>query len=119
MIRSLERRAARAGLSDRIETRSCPRDGLRLDDLEEKIDFALAFAVVHEVPDAPGLLAETRSVLVPGGRLLIVEPAGHVKKDAFATTVAAAEQAEFAVVERPQVKRNHAILLEKTGPGGS
>ncbi len=113
MIRSLRKRASRAGLSDRIETRVCSASDLGVQDLEGKVDFALAYAVVHEVPDAAGLMVQIRDVLVPGGRFLIAEPRGHVSEGAFEGTVAAAEQAGLAVIDRPDIKRSRAVLMEK------
>ena len=114
MIRRLRKRAARAKVSNRIDTRLCRADSLGLDDLNGTIDFALAFAVVHEVPNAPTLLAEIRSLLRPGGRLLIAEPRGHVRRAAFETTLAAAAEAGLSLIERPEVKRSHAALLERS-----
>ena len=113
MIRSLLKRASRAGLSDRIETRVCSASDLGVQDLEGKVDFALTFAVVHEVPDAAGLLGQIHDVLVPGGRLLIAEPRGHVPEEAFAGTVAAAEKAGLAVIDRPDIKRSRTVLMER------
>ena len=113
MLRSLRKRASRAGLSDRIEARACSASSLGIQDLESKIDFALTFAVVHEVQDAAGLLAQIHDVLVPGGRLLLAEPRGHVSREAVEETVAAAEQAGLSVVDRPAIKRSRAVLMEK------
>jgi 2-polyprenyl-3-methyl-5-hydroxy-6-metoxy-1,4-benzoquinol methylase len=113
MIRSLRRRASRAGLSDRIETRVCSASDLGIQDLAGKVDFALAYAVVHEVPDAAGLLVQIHEALVPGGRLLIAEPRGHVSEAAFEGTVAAAEKANLAVIDRPAIKRSRTVLMEK------
>jgi ubiquinone/menaquinone biosynthesis C-methylase UbiE len=113
MIRSLRKRASRAGLSDRIETRVCSASSLGIQDLEGKIDFVLTYAVVHEVPDAAGLLTQIHHVLAPGGRLLIAEPRGHVSEEAVEGTVAAAEKAGLSVVDWPTIKRSRAALLEK------
>ena len=52
MIRSLQRRAQKAGLADRIETRICSSTSLGIDDLAGSVDVALAFAVLHEMPDS-------------------------------------------------------------------
>ncbi len=49
MIDSLVRRATKAGVIDRIDPRVCDRSGLGLEDLGGTVDFALAFALVHEV----------------------------------------------------------------------
>ncbi len=113
MIAGLNRRAARAGLAPRIEARVCAADSLQLGDLASRLDFALAFAMVHEVPDPERLFAEIQAVLKPGGRLLVCEPVGHVTPDAFAATVALARRAGFEVVARPRVALSHGVLLEK------
>jgi ubiquinone/menaquinone biosynthesis C-methylase UbiE len=113
MIRSLRKRVSRAGLSDRIETRVCSASSLGTEDLEGKVDFVLTFAVLHEVPDAAGLLAQIRDALAPGGRLLIAEPRGHVSREALEETVAAAEKVGLSVIDRPAIKRSRAALLEK------
>jgi 2-polyprenyl-3-methyl-5-hydroxy-6-metoxy-1,4-benzoquinol methylase len=118
MIRTLKKRADRAEVSDRIETRLCQARSLGLRDLSGRIDFALAFAVLHEVPDARTLLTEIGSLLRPGGRLLIAEPRGHVSRAAFETTLAAATEAGLSLRERPEVKRTHAALLERS-PGST
>ena len=116
MIRTLERRARRAGLDQRVETRLCQPSDLGLDDLVGSVDFALAFAVVHEVPDARALLHQIRAALRADGRLLIAEPTGHVKADAFETTVATAVETGFEELERPKIRKSHTALLVKTTP---
>ena len=42
--------------------------------ISEKVDFALAFYMVHEVPNAEAFMKEIAFVLKPKGKLLIVEP---------------------------------------------
>jgi 2-polyprenyl-3-methyl-5-hydroxy-6-metoxy-1,4-benzoquinol methylase len=113
MIQSLRKRAARAGVADRIETRVCSSSSLGLRDWRGKVDFALAYAVVHEVPDAARLLAEIGEALAPGGRLLIAEPKGHVSEAALVKTIALAEEAGLSIIDRPAVKRSRTALLEK------
>lgn len=114
MISALKRRAKRRGLADRIETRVCTDTSLGIDDLDGKIDLVLAIHMVHEVPDRDALLRQLHRVTRSGGKLLVVEPKGHVKAHDFAETVAAAERAGFRVVDRPSTKRGHAQLLAKT-----
>src|SRR5271165_6799490 len=58
MIAGLKRRAARANLLDRIDARVSPAENMGLDDLASKVDFTLAFAVVHEFPDAGRFFSE-------------------------------------------------------------
>ena len=113
MIRSLEKRAQKAGLSDRIETRLCENNSLGLDDFKEEIDFALASAVVHEVSDASGFFSEIQKTIKPTGIFLVVEPKGHVSKKDFETTVSIAEQNGFEVIDSPQIGRSRIVLLGK------
>ena len=113
MIRSLRKRAARAGLEDRIEMRVCRAEGLGTGDLEGAVDFALAFAVVHEVPEQARLLAEIHGALRVGGRFLLAEPAGHVSDERFAESIAAAEAAGLSVVDRPRIRMSHAAVFER------
>jgi ubiquinone/menaquinone biosynthesis C-methylase UbiE len=78
MIDSLLRRAARAGLADRIITRLTSGDSLQVEDFANRIDLALLFAVVHEIPDQEKLFREVLTTLKEGSLILISEPSGHV-----------------------------------------
>lgn len=113
MIHTLLKRAEKAGLRDRLETRVCRFDSLMIDDIKEDIDFALAFAVVHEVEDKERLFKEIKQVLKTGGRLLVAEPARHVKLQDFETSVSMAKNIGFEIVERPKFKISNSVLLKK------
>jgi ubiquinone/menaquinone biosynthesis C-methylase UbiE len=111
MLAGLKRRARKAGVLDRIEARLAQADRLGVTDLAGQVDVALALHVVHEVPDATGFFAEIAASLKPEGKLLFVEPRGHVSADAFAASLAVAEQVGFRVVDRPHIRRDPAALL--------
>jgi len=111
MINSLRRRARRAALADRIETRVCSEHSLGVGDLSGSVDLVLALHVVHEVPDRDRLMLELYQATRLSGHLLVVEPKGHVSADDFATTVAAAERAGFATVKNWLAQRGHGALL--------
>jgi ubiquinone/menaquinone biosynthesis C-methylase UbiE len=104
MLSGLRRRARRAGLDDRIVLQLCEAESLGLDGYEGKIDFALAFAVVHEVPNAEQLFAELRKVVARHGRLLVAEPPSRVSADDFGVTLATAARNGFAVLAHPKVR---------------
>ncbi len=55
--------------------------------LSEKIDFALAFYVLHEVPDQGEFFRELVAILRPGENVLVVEPPLHVMRSDFKKTV--------------------------------
>jgi ubiquinone/menaquinone biosynthesis C-methylase UbiE len=115
MLDMLLRRAEKAGVAARIEMHRCERDRLGVD---AEVDFALVFAMLHEVPDQCRLLGEIRDCLKPGGKLLLAEPPIHVSGKAFANEVAIAEKVGFQVVERPQVRWCHAVVSMKPNPAG-
>jgi len=95
MLSVLERRARKAGLLDRIELREAGSDGMGLEDLSFQVDFAAALHMVHEMPDQSSFFSEVWNALKPGGRLLLVEPRGHVSQEQFEQTLAAAEKIDF------------------------
>jgi len=113
MIKSLEKRAQKAGLANRIETRVCHHKSLGLDDLKEKFDFAFASAVVHEVPDVHAFFSQVYETIKPAGTFFVVEPKGHVSEKDFGITVSIAEQNGFNVIDSPRVGRSHTVLLGK------
>jgi tRNA A58 N-methylase Trm61 len=69
MIAGLKRRLGKAGLLDRADARLASSDSLGLQDLRGKVDFALAMAVVHEMPSANRFFAEVAQAMKPGATL--------------------------------------------------
>ena len=116
MLDGLERRAARAGLAGFVETHLCHEDALGLERRDETFDFALAFAVIHELSDPVGYLREIYRLLKSQAHLLLAEPAAHVGRDAFETTVSSATRAGFVVTDRPRIHMGRAVVLKKPGP---
>jgi ubiquinone/menaquinone biosynthesis C-methylase UbiE len=110
MLDMLRRRAEKAGVADRIELHQCEKDRLGID---AELDFALVFAMLHEVPDPDRLLGEIYTNLKPGGKLLLAEPPIHVPAKAFAREAAVAEEVGFRLLDRPRLRWSHAALFEK------
>jgi SAM-dependent methyltransferase len=113
MIDSLRRRAKRDRLLERMDLRICDDDSLGLDDLTGRVDLALGFAVAHEMPDVVSFVRQIHAALAPGGRFLLAEPAGRVQPDEFNRTVHEAEEAGFAVIDRPDIKRSRSVVLQR------
>ena len=113
MIETLNKRARKAGLSDIIRTRLCSNESLHIDDLAGTVDFALAFAIIHEVSDKARLLHEIFYSLKREGRILLAEPVLHVKKDSFNESLSIARSVGFEIIAHPKIKRTHAVLLRK------
>lgn len=113
MLTRLKRRAAKAGLLERLDARWASADSMGLEDLHGLADFILAFAVVHEFPEAGRFFAEAARASKSGTQLLIAEPKGHVELGEFDGELRAAKEAGFKLVERPIIRRSHAALLKK------
>ena len=111
MLAALRRRARRAGLEERIEARLATESGLGTDDLAGKVGFALAFAVVHELPDQTAFFVEVSRALVPDGRVLVAEPSRRVSEEDFKKTLEAAGAARLRVTERPAIPNSRTALL--------
>ena len=115
MIAKLKRRLAKAGLLERTDARLVSPDSLGLQDLEGKVDFVLAMAMVHEMPSSERFFAEVAQAMKPGATLLLAEPSGHVKKDAFEAELRDAAAAGLEVTDRPVIRSSQAALLKKSG----
>jgi SAM-dependent methyltransferase len=113
MIARLKRRAAREGLLNRVDTRFAAADSMGIDDLAASVDFTLAFAVVHEFPDAGRFFAQVAAASKLGASLLLAEPAGHVTDSTFDAELQAAAAVGLRLVERPAIRRSHAALLQR------
>ncbi|CAO0821924.1 hypothetical protein DFAR_2730032 [Desulfarculales bacterium] len=85
MLVALKCRAAKQGLKAYIEPRHYAADDLSLGDLRGRMDLALAFWMLHEVPEQTGFLLQMAHTLCPEGRLLIAEPKFHVSQVNFAS----------------------------------
>ena len=118
MIKGLVARAKKAGLTGRIDVRVCGPSSLGVSDLAGKIDFALAFALIHEVPDKERLFAEIYDTMKkPGGNLMMAEPRGHVSRPDFERTVSLAQGAGFEMISDLDIRRSHAVLLRALPSG--
>ncbi len=112
MLDVVKKRAVTAGIVSRIDTHRCEANDLGV---EAMVDFALAFAMVHEVPNKRSLLEQIRARLKPEGKFFIAEPRLHVPGRAFDEMVATAEDVGLGVCERPAVRLCRAVVFEKKG----
>jgi ubiquinone/menaquinone biosynthesis C-methylase UbiE len=111
-VARLERRARRAGLGDRIVARACTPKELGLAEYFSQVDLVTVIHTLHEFEDLPRFLAQAASLLKPDGRLLVVEPRGHVQPEQFEAELACCLRAGFTELERPEMgSRRLAALL--------
>jgi ubiquinone/menaquinone biosynthesis C-methylase UbiE len=98
----------RTGLEQRVEIHKCKEDMIGL---SQKVDFVLAFWMVHEVPDQQRMFEELKSVMNPYGRIMIIEPKFHVTEKSFSQMIGRLESAGLKIVERPKVTLSRTVLL--------
>jgi SAM-dependent methyltransferase len=110
MLVGLRKRARKAGLLERIQLCQSTPDDIGVD---ESVDFALAFWMVHEVRQPAVFLRQIHKLLLSGGKFLIVEPRIHVSGKAFAQTVSLAEDVGFRRMEQPKVRASRAVLFAR------
>lgn len=110
MLAAVRRRAAKAGLTAQVRTHQAQAHTINL---QLPIDFALAFASVHEVPDVRQTIGEIQGLLRPGGQWLVVEPRGHVPPADFERMVAIAQEFGLVAHDGPAVRLCRAVVFHK------
>ncbi len=113
MLKFLRKRAERAGVSRRVETHLCRPETLGMD---VRVDFILAFWMVHEVPSQESFFKELKSVLKPTGSLLVSEPKIHVSRAMFDKTLETVRALGFSVKEEPKLSLSYSIVLTADEP---
>ena len=113
MLDVLMKKAEKKGLAGRIVPHLCSTSSLLLDDMKDKIDFALASAVMHEIPDKKKAFSEVYNALKQGAVMFVAEPAGHVSEEAFKRTVSLAKEAGFTAGEYVKKGKSFEVVLRK------
>ena len=113
MLAALEKRARRAGLGDRIHTRPAQPEKMGIEDFRDRIDFAAAIHMIHELKNPGSFFSEVHAALKTGGKLLVIEPRGHVGSDAFQKTIESAVSCGFQKIAIPHKIRGRAALFSR------
>jgi ubiquinone/menaquinone biosynthesis C-methylase UbiE len=109
MLLILREKSERKGLKSRIVLHKAMPEKIGI---SEKVNFALAFYMVHEVPDKKKFLSEVSSYLMPDGKFLMVEPKFHVSESSFEDTLRIARSAGLERVSEPRILFSRAVLLK-------
>jgi ubiquinone/menaquinone biosynthesis C-methylase UbiE len=110
MLQKIRDKIKETELEKRITLHKCEENKIGV---SEHVDFVLLFYMVHEVPNVEGFFSEIETILKPGGQVFLVEPPFHVSKKVFENTIKKANDAGLAVVERPKLFLNKAVILKK------
>ena len=110
MLEVVARRASRRGVRDRIQLHHCDPDDFGL---ARKVDFALAFWMVHEIGDRDNFFRQLRSILPPEGKILIAEPKMHVTAEELDKTIEIAQDNGLRYYDAPAIRLSRTVLLQK------
>ncbi len=109
MLQKLRNKINGTTLEGIINLIKCEQDKINV---PEKVDFILAFYMVHEVPDKDSLFKTLKKLLNDKGEFLIVEPKlFHVSKKEFELTIEKAEAAGFKAYNGPKLSFSFSSIL--------
>jgi len=110
MLDILKNKIKSTGFEKIILLHKCKKDSINL---SKKLDFALCFYVVHEVPNQKKLFKEIYSILKKDSKLLLIEPSFHVSKKEFKESIETAQKAGFKIHDKFKVFLSRGIVLRK------
>ncbi|SNS99167.1 Methyltransferase domain-containing protein [Anaerovirgula multivorans] len=109
MLEKLKNKIKGTKIEKRIKLHRCEENRIGVTD---KVDFILAFYMVHEVPNQEILLREIISILKPNGKAFIVEPKFHVSKEVFEETKKAVKRLGFEIINQPKLFMSRGIVFK-------
>lgn len=109
MLQKVQQKIKGTELENRIKFHKCDKDKLGV---TEKVDFILAFYMVHEVSNKDDFFKEIKSLLNNDGMIFIVEPKFHVSKKAFGQMLDRIKLLGLRPVESPKLFLSRTVLLK-------
>jgi ubiquinone/menaquinone biosynthesis C-methylase UbiE len=110
MLDKLRKKIKGNEIEKRIELHKSGKDRLGV---SEKVDFVLAFYVVHELPDQKKFFKEIHRLLKKNGKIFVIEPVFHVSRKEYKETINTAISAGFNPITEPKVLLGRATVLRK------
>jgi ubiquinone/menaquinone biosynthesis C-methylase UbiE len=110
MLEKVRQKIKGTEFEHRIFLHKCKEESI---DLNEKVDFVLAFYMIHEVPDQDKLFRELKSILTPNGQIFVIEPKVHVSKKSFESMIERVKGLGLEINDRPKVFFSRTIILKK------
>ena len=108
MLDKMSSKLRDCGFENRVEPHRCQSDSTGI---KEKVDFILTFWMVHEVPDQTLFFEEMKSLLNPGGKILVAEPKIHVTKKSFSEMIKRIESTGFRIIDRPHISISRSLVI--------
>jgi len=111
MLEFTRKLAAKKRVLNQMTIQQCKDDDLGLQGIE--VDFALAFYMVHEVPDRRKFFKQVHHLLKPAGRFLMIEPKGHVTSEQFQQVISEAKTEGFKEIEPVKLFWSFGVVFER------
>jgi ubiquinone/menaquinone biosynthesis C-methylase UbiE len=92
-----------------IQVHKCEESTINLNDT---VDFILAFYMVHELPDQDRTFSELKRMLNPNGKVLIIEPNFRVTNQDFQNMIVRLEKVGFKIIKKPKLFFSRSVLLQ-------
>jgi len=111
MLQKVKNKISSTNVESIINLIKCEQDKINI---PEKVDFILAFYMVHEVPNKDYFFGAMINFLNEYGEFLIVEPKlFHVSKKEFDLTIGKAEKVGFKATQGPKLPFSFSSILKK------
>jgi ubiquinone/menaquinone biosynthesis C-methylase UbiE len=112
MLQKLHDKIKGTELEERTKLVHCDKDKIKV---LERVDFILAFYMVHEIIDKNSFFKELKNILNEKGQFLIVEPKlFHVSQKEFDATAKLAEYNGFKIYHGPKLPLSWSAILKNT-----
>ena len=111
MLEKVRQKIKGTALEKRIECHICQTEQIGV---AEKIDFVLAFYMIHEAPNQDKLFSELKSILKPNGKIFVAEPNFHVSKKSFDLMVNKGKSVGLKPIEGPKLFFSRTVVLQNT-----
>ncbi len=110
MLDLLKENISNTRYEKRIHPVKCDPDNINI---KEKVDFILAFYVIHEIKDKEKLFSQLAQILKDKEKMFVAEPVFHVSRNEFEEELEAAETQGFKIIKRPKMILSRGALLVK------
>jgi ubiquinone/menaquinone biosynthesis C-methylase UbiE len=109
MLEKLKKNAEKKNLINRITLHQCSSGSLLYN---EKVDFVLAFWMVHEVPKKDSFFKQIVEVLKPTSIFMMVEPKAHVSEEKYKEILSIAMNAGLKPFQELKIKFSRGVLFK-------
>ena len=101
--------AAKKHVLERITLHQCYAEDIALS--EEKVDFVLAFYVVHEVPNRKEFLRQVSQIMKPDAHFLLIEPKHHVTPSQYEGILNEANSAGLKLLKNVKLAFSRSVVF--------